>query len=383
MQRDSAPTKYGFGRLDAFGAIFNEVCATSLGIPENARPADAPASFPCLWDTPQLDWVQWNGSANNPTRRNVGEVLGVFGHYTLMAADPADQFRSTVHLPNLLRLERQIGKLQAPQWPADIFGAIDEQKAIRGAELYKKTCQACHGLRGVTGQFPLTNASSPEQRFIKIVMVPLQEIKTDPRLAMNFLRPVPTPEKFEMFKAGSLSPYLPGTFKDKPVAPRFVLLRAAVDSVIARQLTETLRDGAELTDEQRQAMSGHHPDVQPPNPLAYKARPLNGVWATAPYLHNGSVANLFQLLLPARDRLKSFYVGSREFDPKHVGFSTEEFPVGYEFRTVDAAGAPLPGNSNAGHEGKHYTQIEGDDGNLRDFTDDERWELVEFMKTLH
>jgi hypothetical protein len=33
---------------------------------------------------------------------------------------------------------------------------------------------------------------------------------------------------------------------------------------------------------------------------AYESRVLNGIWATAPYLHNGSVPNLWELLKPAR-----------------------------------------------------------------------------------
>ena len=37
-------------------------------------------------------------------------------------------------------------------------------------------------------------------------------------------------------------------------------------------------------------------------PLAYKARPLNGIWATAPYLHDGSVPSLWQVLQPSEAR---------------------------------------------------------------------------------
>ena len=35
---------------------------------------------------------------------------------------------------------------------------------------------------------------------------------------------------------------------------------------------------------------------------AYKGRSLNGIWATAPYLHNGSVPTLWELLKPPKDR---------------------------------------------------------------------------------
>ena len=84
--------------------------------------------------------------------------------------------------------------------------------------------------------------------------------------------------------------------------------------------------------------------------MVYKARPLNGIWATAPYLHNGSVPNLYQLLLPTEQRLREFTVGRRAFDPVNVGFKTEPFDGGFRFRTHDDAGKPISGNSNAGHE---------------------------------
>ena len=100
--------------------------------------------------------------------------------------------------------------------------------------------------------------------------------------------------------------------------------------------------------------------------FVYKARPLDGIWATAPYLHNGSVPNLYELLLPASKRSKEFWVGSSEFDPKLVGFRTENAPGTTKFDTT------LPGNSNAGHD--MY-------GN-NDFTEEQRLELLEYLKSL-
>ena len=50
----------------------------------------------------------------------------------------------------------------------------------------------------------------------------------------------------------------------------------------------------------------------------YKARPLQGAWATAPFLHNGSVPNLYELLSPVTERSKRFFLGRREYDPVKV-----------------------------------------------------------------
>lgn len=56
---------------------------------------------------------------------------------------------------------------------------------------------------------------------------------------------------------------------------------------------------------------------------AYKARPLDGIWATAPFLHNGSVPTVYQLLSPQAERDQTFYRGSFEYDPRHLGYRTE------------------------------------------------------------
>ena len=76
---------YGFARVDAIGAIFNQVMVTFNDLPANARPSDAPVSYPFLWGTNESDVVQWPGfTPNGPFSfgtllRNGGEVLGTFG----------------------------------------------------------------------------------------------------------------------------------------------------------------------------------------------------------------------------------------------------------------------------------------------------------------
>jgi hypothetical protein len=370
VARNAAPHPYGFARLDAFGAILNQVTEVALGIPGNHGTSDAPVSFPFLWGAPALDWVQWNGSVDNPLARNVGEVMGVYGNFRLDPVPPEKQFTSSVNLRNLHRMEEQLSRLSAPQWPEQHFGAIDRAKADAGRQLYARTCENCHFVRDGSGSFPMTEPNKFGKQFVRTVMVPARAIGTDPMMVKNFGR---------MADPGVLRPLLPQELRDAPKVPAPLLLGLADRAVIQRGLAD-LRPPA--TQEELLAMTGYRdPASRPPNPAAYKARPLDGVWATAPFLHAGSVPNLYQLLLPAKDRTKTFHVGSREFDPVNVGFSTQPSPGSFEFRTEGPDGKPIPGNSNAGHEGVNYTQIrEGD--KIRDFTDTERWALVEYMKTL-
>ncbi|AWK87121.1 di-heme-cytochrome C peroxidase [Azospirillum thermophilum] len=98
--------------------------------------------------------------------------------------------------------------------------------------------------------------------------------------------------------------------------------------------------------------------------LAYKARPLDGVWATAPYMHNGSVPNLYEMLLPPEKRSVSFRMGTTAIDPVKVGVDTAAQDNSFVFDTTK------PGNRNTGHDfGK-------------DLSDEQRWQLIEYVKSL-
>ena len=85
----------------------------------------------------------------------------------------------------------------------------------------------------------------------------------------------------------------------------------------------------------------------------YVNSPLDGIWLRAPYLHNGSVPTLRDLLEPSDKRPVTFYRGNDVYDPDGVGFLST--------RSHDSAGKELflfdttiPGNSNQGHEGAEY-----------------------------
>ena len=126
--------------------------------------------------------------------------------------------------------------------------------------------------------------------------------------------------------------------------------------------------------------------------LSYKARPLDGIWATAPYLHNGSVPSLWWMLTPQAERPKQFCMGFRDFDPQQVGFRVEANETPHcksgetLFSTTNPDGSPRHGNSNLGHsleakpgEGAHEHK-NGVIGRL--LSDDERLNLIEYLKTL-
>jgi hypothetical protein len=100
----------------------------------------------------------------------------------------------------------------------------------------------------------------------------------------------------------------------------------------------------------------------------YSNQPLDGIWARAPYLHNGSVPTLADLLEPIKRRPKKFYRGCDLYDPVKIGFvSNRQKERGRTYFEYDTA---LLGNSNAGHE---YGV---------DLHSDQKDQLLEYLKTL-
>ncbi len=100
----------------------------------------------------------------------------------------------------------------------------------------------------------------------------------------------------------------------------------------------------------------------------YANLPLDGIWLRAPYLHNGSVPTLRDLLEKPEHRPKTFYRGYDVFDAQKVGFIANVAAEGNkQFFKYDTN---LPANSNIGH--LYGTTL----------TDREKDAVVEYMKKL-
>lgn len=352
----------GFGRFDALTEIINALSVLDLGVPENVRPLSAPASFPQLWLVPELDWVQWVPIASNPIARNTGEVLGVFGRAKFRDSDARfeSRYESTVQFANLHALESWLATLQPPRWDESLFGAIDAELGKQGALLFQADCRSCHNMPPYDRTDPAKNVA--QRSFIETTAVPSAEVGTDPVYSRTlFGRDV---------KTGPLAEPLFGGKTLVPAASFFLETVAAV----TRKGLEKLPPPARLE------YSGYrfYPPVPgaPPEPYrphepsrpkgtldTLKAGPLLGIWATGPFLHNGSVPTLYELLSPPSERSKVFWVGSRVLDTKMLGFRWSESARHFRFDTA------LRGNGNRGHA---YP--------ARGYRPDERLAVLEFLK---
>ncbi|PJI56061.1 hypothetical protein CTI14_00210 [Methylobacterium radiotolerans] len=398
---NSVPLRYGSGRVDAFGHIFNKVALLLDEKGAKGNPADAPVSIPFIWRAPQLNRVQYNGIAPKipilfetsdlgALVRNSGEVIGVFGDVSVNGKLTASGYPSTIRVDNLTALENQLGTLRPPKWPASQFpldtGLVDE-----GRKLYAAHCVRCHALVDRTSLrsridvemslFDGTGrATSDGQR--------LAAPGTDPWMACNaydyqgpsvdlagaFFGAVGQQAPMSELLAGTVGGVLLGKKMDiakETFAQLFHIPRPPKPDVV---LQAAIAPKPPARTPEKQAQLQRCMTKRSAN-LGYTSRPLNGIWATAPYLHNGSVASLFELLLPPSERKPSFPIGTREFDPVNVGLETApERGIGdkaFTFKARDADGTFIDGNSNEGH----------DYGNAN-LSKDDRKALVEYLKTL-
>jgi len=343
---NDSPVRYGPGRLDAFGQIFNAVAVEFLGVPGNLRVPDAPVSYPVMWDASHLDLVQWNGSAPNagpgPLLQNVTTALAVYGSLDIRGKDELAGYPSSVDFKHLGQIQNWFYKLRAPRWPEAVLGKLDGAKLARGASLYSAQCQGCHAL---------SDRNNPKRQ-LKSTLTPLDVVGTDPKMVRNFLDAKVSTGPWQGRKVAVVA-----GDKFGAQAQSIDLVAHAAISATLRHPLSAIKDAAGSWHTVYKAGIAKHPDY-------YKARPLSGIWASAPYLHNGSVPSLSELLKPPPARVASFHVGSREFDPALVGLSTAEGANTMLFDTTQA------GNGNAGHE--FGTKL----------TDAEKADLLEYLKSL-
>jgi len=349
------PHPWGPGRVDALTMIVDRTTATMTGIRENWSTGNAPVKPPFLWNAPQGLWTQWGAFAQNPIHRNFGETMGVFLPVDLSSKSPAEGlFQSNAAILELVRVESQLERLAPPSWPEEVFGKIDREKARAGKALFMEHCASCHN----AWPYRWTEPNKYGKRFILVGLTPQSHVGTEPQLFT--LRPLAI--------TGELSKFLPPEFRDKPLLEPFIF-----SAVLGGEAREVAIRKLKLTDAQLLVLNGYREPSPPPPDGVYKAAPRDGVWATPPFLHNGSVPNLYEMLIPAAERTKKFYLGG-DFDPVKVGLDTTATSGTFLMDTT------LLGNSNAGHSFQDGPRGNGIVGPL--LRDEERWALVEYLKSI-
>ena len=275
----------------------------------------------------------YNNSVRQPLARNVVEALGVGAPMDLTTLN-APELQHNVQMDNLVDIQLWLQDLKSPKWPEPVLGDIDQDLADRGDEVYGANCAGCHQLidRAVR------DASCASRTEFIIPSYPIEAVGTDPRQAVDFAtREITLGQQNQ---------------------PLGAWVKLITDKVVGQYTADPKNAArAELVN----CDLGNDFQVIE----EYRARPLNGIWATPPYLHNGSVPDMVELLKPAAQRPATFYVDNLEFDPERLGFEWQSpFP---------ASSSSIPA-SPATRMRDMSTGLELSDGDKR--------AVIEYLKTL-
>lgn len=382
---------WGLGRLDAVSMIFDRLTGLDIGpkpdglIVANIKPADAPVRYPFLWNASRQDFTQWPGFAPNGDDilglvRNLGEVYGVFADFA-PKKDPKSLLKvsylaeNSANFDGLSNLETMIQKIGPPKWPF----AIDAERVQRGSAIFARPtaqggCADCHGIK--TGQFrsftqtswatPLLDTGTDSREYDVLSRTADTGVLKGTGLPFNRLGA--TEKQFTL-----LSTSVAGSIAEKYTAlgssqtTGFAAKDAAKGRLMAAALPASQKDLLTIYNLKAPATKTAAPQY------LYESRVLQGIWAAAPYLHNGSVASLADLLKTGDQRAASFAVG-RAYDINTVGLAAVQ-PGSKAVRVTTgncATGADRnSGESRCGHE-----------FGTTSLTDAEKRDLLEYLKTL-
>ncbi|WP_298822829.1 di-heme-cytochrome C peroxidase [uncultured Roseibium sp.] len=370
--------------------IFKRLAGLDIGEPptylieDNIQTANAPTRYPFLWNAARQDMTQWPGISDNGNSllglsRNLGEVYGVFAvfhpqkqnEFLKLNRDYLTQ--NSANFSGLTTVEDLIWKTGPPQWPWQ----YDRKLASVGNGIYERTtdqggCADCHGIK--KGAF-----RSP---FHSTWATPIIDVGTDRRECEILQRTVKTG-----VMNGAKVPFADAL---KPEDTAFnVMATSVIGSIIQHGLGNlSEEDAALLSKNDSTELPPQFDDLkgafrQPVLQLeglqgteansgksgcGYESRVMQGIWAAAPYLHNGSVPTLEDLLKPASERPVSFKLGPN-YDIEAVGMAAEQTKFDYTLTTTDCSDV-ASGNSRCGHE--FGTSL----------SDDEKRALLEYLKVL-
>lgn len=429
---DTVDVTEGYTRVDALNRIGNQVFSKDYPHRANYAPITAPVNFPHIWTSSWFSWVQYDGSIMSPIVRNTGEALGVDADLDTKSPEDEKRFGSAIPIDNLNWIERTLaGKAFAPDepytglghpaWP-EAIAPIDHKLAEQGGALYAHHCQGCHlpplGSEALWqdhyGPIVWSDAKGKERKtresVIQVKLIPHDQIGTDMAQAsvlmtrtVDISGSADVPKDQQMPGMGlntSLCghpPADPGAapsyklvtvpFSDGGKVPFALALGAAVQQTINTWFAQNY-----LSDEQQEMYRGDRPNCLQAG-AGYRARPLNGVWATAPFLHNGSVPTIMDLLSPVAERPTLVQLGNTQFDAQNIGILQDtdldmEAGVAYADNGLFILDTAIPGNHNSGHEfSDAYDPSKGWDQQPKGvigpaLSRDERLAIMEYLKTL-
>jgi hypothetical protein len=289
----------GLGRANPWSVTKN-MLATNLNHTSQAnwpKEVGGPVNTPVIWGFDRSQFIFWTGVTNSMLERNLAQGVALVTDFNWTT------YETTVSVKKLEAVSAFARKTVAPKWPEQLLGPIDQEKAAAGRAIFEAQCLTCHD--------PKASTEGPGSTAFNY-----RDVQTDQEYYKGQVAPLDGKDLFTEVLAPFLSKVKQGVMT---------------------------REG--ITD-QEAYQKGRLPSVwRAPKGNNFLARPLQGIWASPPFLHNGSVASIRELL--SEIRLAEISVGNLQYDPVNLGFQVGTPYYGSTLKVRCASGCT--GNDNQGH----------------------------------
>jgi hypothetical protein len=347
------PADFGPGNLNALSqGNYNNIglyaWLTKKGVvPTSTSPPSKPGfeggvNLPPVWFAHADTWAQWFAEIHDPGPRNWVQSVSTseVRPPKMVAAQGNAVIVGSIHFDNVAEIQRSLELLRTPKWPEAVFGHLDRAKVEDGRVTYEEQCARCHTRTGLP----------PNSLGIVFKERPAFDVGTDPTAYKQFAESAASRVAGLKRLSGSI------------YEMRRAQLTAIVGPDVAANYMELYSRGrpnefALATDQYKDASDANWQK----SGAAYWASPLEGIFASSPYFHNGSVRTLWDVLTAPAQRPKTFRTGSTEFDVEGVGLRNDGR---FLYDTTQ------PGKGNGGH-------VFG-----TDLTQKKKTALIEYLKSI-
>jgi hypothetical protein len=297
----------GLGRSNPWSSGKNLLANKLLGKDKYPFHQGGPVSTPSLWGYRDSEGIFLSGVTNSMVERNTIQGVALLSDFNFLT------YQTTLSIRKMKEIETFAAKIKPPVWNESL-GKINLDSAQHGSFIFSEKCQYCH-----------------QEDIGKRRRYQYMDVGTDPQ-----------------YHLGQTDFYGKDLFKD------------AIDPFLKGvKIMMAKNEGIDLAEfEDNRVPSEWH------TPLGnvFEARPLKGCWASAPYLHNGSVRTIRELLKPEKEREATFQVGSYRYNTEDLGFENDSVWYGSTIITSQL------GNSAKGHPFG------------TDLLESEKNDLIEFLK---
>ena len=261
-------------------------------------------NYPPMWFAPRDTWAQWFAEIHHPGTRNWIQSVSTspVRPPKMIEALKKKAILASIDFDNIEEIQESLERLRTPKWPEHALGQLNQELIAQGKVLFEENCAQCH----------IRAYEPPNSLGIKFKKRLAFDVGTDPIAYQQFN------ENVDKRAAGLVD------ISNKMLKLREEQLKKKFgEEVAANYIKHDSRGRPNKFEVAEEYYSGSAKDTWEKSGAVYWAPPMEGIFASSPYFHNGSIPTLWDLLSTPEQRPTTFQTGGNEFDPEHVGLKSE------------------------------------------------------------